>query len=120
MVKTKLVKKSVGLCVSGKLGEPCHLGEIRPGWSGLGLDDPFAGIYQRRHYYDKSYFIRLNHYQPGNAPGAGQIVMRQKMRDAMAAWHSLTTEEKEVYNIRVEGKPLSGMNFYLKEYLLSH
>ncbi len=120
MAKTKLVKKSIGLCVTGKLGEPCHLGEIRPGWSGLGLDDPYAGIYQRRHYFGKSYFIRLNHYQPSGPPKPGEIVMRHKYYDAVGAWRALTDEDRAVYNERVKNKPLSGWNLFYKEYLLSH
>jgi len=46
-----------------------------------------------------------------------QQARREKFAAAVAAWQSLTPEQKEVYNKKAMRKNMSGYNLYLSEYM---
>ena len=102
-------KKGLGIEIRKKLGHS-------------GAPDPkgIYGIYRVRHRWGKVIQEKLPFYVPTNPQTEAQQANRQKMADAVAAWQSLTPEQKEIYNERAKGKNLTGNNIFISEYLLSH
>lgn len=84
-----------------------------------GEDDVRIGVYQRRHENGKVTYKRLKFYIPQNPRTAPQQSWRANFTAGMTAWGNLTDEQKAVYNERVKGRPLHGVNLYLREYLKS-
>lgn len=55
--------------------------------------------------------------KPKNPKTVGQVGARGFIRFAVAAWQALTGEEKSVYSLVARGKPYSGYNFFIAEYV---
>jgi len=89
------------------------------GYTKYGADDIRAGVYQRQHHNGKIIYRRLKFYTPKNPRTAPQQSWRASFTAGMTAWGNLTDEQKAVYNERVKGKPLHGVNLFLREYLKS-
>jgi hypothetical protein len=74
-----------------------------------------------RERYGKSYSYKF--YYPGSKkyfiPSTEQIQNRKTYRSAVAAWNSLSENEKNIYRKRSKGKNYSGYNLFVKEYLVS-
>jgi len=90
-----------------------------------------SGIYRRLHEpaaggalpsgpMRRSVIVREDFYITKNPRTVSQQANRSKFADAVAGWQGLTSEQKEVYNLKIKGRHYSGYNAYLKEYLLSH
>lgn len=96
--------------------------QIRKKMGHVDLPDPkgFYGIYRVRHRWGKVIQEKLPFYVPTNPRTEAQQTHRQKLTNAVVAWQSLTEEQQEVYNEKVEGKQMSGYNLFISEYLLSH
>lgn len=114
----------------GKIGGYAEFGRVWYGHGQYGHSFEEAGIYQMRmckigsvtvgtQYHYEQMPIRMKFYQPTGEPHAGQIAQRQKMRDAVLAWQSLTDEEKAVYHTKAVSKRMSGYNLFLKESMSS-
>jgi len=80
----------------------------------------FGGIYQTQPTSKGRITRKLKFYVPTNPQTELQQANRSKFADAVLAWQNLTSQQKLSYNERASGKPLSGYNLFLKEYLLSH
>lgn len=83
----------------------------------------FKGIYQVRHYGNKSVNVREKFYYPGSVnpyePSEAQLILRAKFAAGVLAWQNLTPEEKQEYNKRGKKISLPGFNLFLREYMLS-
>ncbi len=79
-----------------------------------------SGIYRTNNVTGKTKYYREPFYITKNPRTPSQQANRAKMADAVLAWQGLTIEQKVVYNKKAIGKKMSGYNFFLKEYLLSH
>lgn len=80
---------------------------------------PYRGIYQMRHCKIGYVPIKMKFYEPYNPQTEPQQTNRQKLADAVAAWQSLTTEQKRVYNKNAVGQRFTGYNLFIREYMLS-
>lgn len=78
-----------------------------------------AGIYQMRRCKVGRRPIKMKFYRPTPNESEAQAAGRDKFSAAVLAWQGLTNEQKEVYRRGAVGKPLSGYNLYLREYMLS-
>ena len=90
-------------------------GSIIYGDNLIGDIDEFTGIYQRRHDGDEITICRQKFWVSKNPRTESQQANRHKFRDAIAAWHSLTENEKMFYNNKSKGTKRSGFNLYIKE-----
>lgn len=95
------------------------LGTIYFGDIEYGENERLGGIYAKRTTPTKKITIRMKYYVPKNTQQPQQQTWRSKFADAVANWQSLTNEQKEVYNKKAVGKPRSGYNIALREYMLS-
>ena len=80
----------------------------------------FVGIYQTQPTSKGRITRRLKLYAPTNPQTEAQQAHRQKYGEAVGAWRNLTDEQKNLYNERAIGKPFSGYNRFIKDYLLSN
>lgn len=76
-----------------------------------------SGIYQMPEYLPPNFCRRIDFYDYVITHTEAQQIQREKFADAVAGWQSLTAEQKKVYNERAIGKPMSGYNLYLSEYM---
>ena len=56
---------------------------------------------------------------PKDVANDAQLAVRLKYIEACTAWGLLSDEEKQVYRNTAQGKPLTGFNQFVKEYILS-
>lgn len=115
----------------GKIGDYAEYGKVWYGHALYGKSFEEAGIYQMRtckignptpgtvyHYAKRP--IRMKFY---GSPGAGseaQAAAQSAFANAVAAYQSLTTEQKKVYHTNAVGEHFTGYNLFLREYMLSH
>lgn len=101
-----------------KFGKPNGLGGSFLGWTDLGDDNQFAGIYsslvidgQRHQRFFPFYEYVITHTPAQNA-------LRSKFAVAISAWQALGSTEKEKYKKRAIGRHMSGYNLFIREYML--
>ena len=109
------VIKSVA--VSGKYSLPNRYGLIKFGWSKYGINDPSAGIFQRRPRKKGQIFVQEKHYWPVNTISLALQANRDKFADGMAAWHALPKSERDYYNSLHQPQNMSGCNRFLRLWL---
>lgn len=95
----------LGWGIRKKLGKP-------------GEPDPLnvKGIYQMRMTKRGKIPIKMRFYTPTNPQTVPQQANRQKFADAMSAWQSLTSSEKDAYNERARKRQMFGRNLFIREY----
>jgi len=76
------------------------------------------GIYQMMPINGKRVCIRRDFYEYVITHTPAQQARREKFAAAVAGWQSLTDEEKSVYNKKASGKPMSGYNWFLRNFML--
>jgi hypothetical protein len=105
-------------------------GTIQFGFSNFGDDDIYfapagrdpillSGIYRTDNVTGRTKCYREPYYITKNPRTESQQDNRLKFADAIAGWQGLTEEQQNQYNIRAKGKPLSGYNLFLREFMLS-
>ena len=82
-------------------------------------NDGFPGIYQQRKCKEGKLTILMKFYEPTNPQTVIQQANRTKLANGVIAWQSLTDNQKAIYNNRAKGKPLTGYNLFIKEYMIS-
>ena len=96
-----------------------QFGEISFGDSGYGEILLLSGIYQMRRSETGRHPHRLKYYRPYDPKSEMQQTNREKFAAAIAAWQSLTDEQKAVYNKKALGTGLSGYNLKVSEFMSS-
>lgn len=119
MTKILELKLPTRIAVRGKLGDMAMYAHARYGWIDYGEQDDEVGIYQMRKVKEGIRPVKMTFYHPTYKTNAALLANRTKFADAVAAWQSLTAEQKKEYNGRVRRLRMSGYNLFLKEYLLS-
>jgi len=120
-----------GLTQTKKTGRSAGLGAMRVGFSFLGDNRYFQGVYQKRvtgynntgridHLPRKSYYVRMRSYRPTNPRTPLQQANRQKLLDANQAWKDLTPVDKSVYNERGKRQNRIGRMIFISQFMKSH
>lgn len=130
---TKIAKQDRHFFLEAKkrIGVPRHYGRAILGFSHFGDDDIkielasgktqiVSGIYQVRTRYGRRVQTIEAYRTGGNSHTEAQQSNRLKFAAAVAAWQDLTTEDKQVYNIRSQRLHLFGYSLFLREYMKSH
>lgn len=106
--KSQFNWRYIGWQISGRIGN-----ETMP--------DPLGvfGIYQNRKMRRGKLPVKMKFYAPTNPKTPAQQATREKFRNAMLAWHSLTPEQKEEYNKRAKPKQMFGRNLFIRDYYSS-
>ena len=85
----------------------CHVGDVVE----------FNGIYRRRRSSGGTTIVKENWYVTKNPRTESQQANRGKFADAIAAWHELTPEDKNVYNIASVKTRGTGFNLFIRDYM---
>lgn len=115
----------------GKGGSAGGAGFARFGSGRFGQGSAGGGIYQRRVTgYNhtgviagrprKTYFVKMRNYRPTNPQTPAQQAHRAKMTAAVAAWTSLTEDEKKYYNERGKRANKVGRNLFISWHIKNH
>jgi len=107
------------LSVRNKWDSRTYYGRGGYGVSFYQQKDEFAGIYQQRACVEGKLTVLMKFYTPTNPRTPIQQAKRANFANAISSWQSLTDEEKQIYNNNAKGKPLSGYNLFIRQYLLS-
>lgn len=113
-------KDILALGLVGKIGRPADYGDKWYGWNEYGAFEDIYGIYRRRPTEKGVTLVKCQFYWPTNPQTAPQQSWRGVFTDGVIAYQALSEGEKETYRKEAEGKPLSGFNLYLREYLLAN
>lgn len=119
------------LAIKRRMGQSNGLGFATCGTARFGQFMNHGGIYQKRvtGYNQtgripgrprKTYYVKMRSYAPTNPNTEAQQARRQVFRDAVEAFHNLTTEEKRVYTVRANKMSRTGWRLFISEYLKSH
>ncbi len=130
MAFVKAGEKVPAIKITKRVGKPNQLGWIMMGWSELGDDNPMAGVYQgrpRRKKYvragDKIPGYRYNFHMkpawPTNTITERRTAVRNKFRNGVNSWKSLTAEQKKSYNERANKQRRQGFCLFMSAYLKS-
>lgn len=84
----------------------------------LGRD--FDGVYQMRHGLDGYIPVKMRFQETREEVATpARVANWNKFKSAVAAWQSLTDEQKKVYNDKAKGTSRTGNNLFIREYMLS-
>jgi hypothetical protein len=86
----------------------------------FGEENLYAGIYQKRHRHGQTEYVREGFYWPFNPRTPAQQANRAKVAAGWIAYGALSQEQKAAYTERARGRPLSGGNLFMSEYLKTH
>lgn len=95
----------LGFNISGKIGKPSQ-----PDPAGVN------GIWQMRMTKNGKKPLKMKFYQPYNPQTEAQEANRSKFANAMIAWGSLTSEQKEAYTKRAKRRSMFGWGLFIREY----
>ncbi len=117
MAKVAAAQKWIGAQARRRVGWPDSYGRRKFGTFTYGDDQGAYGIWQQRRSKKGRYQVLMPYYWPRNPNTEEQQNQRTKFRNAIEAWQSLTTEQKEQYNEVAKGKKRHGYGFFLSEFL---
>ncbi|HPT40552.1 MAG TPA: hypothetical protein PLQ44_03050 [Candidatus Paceibacterota bacterium] len=108
---TLITSKEYPFCarLTGRIGKPLPVGQPE-----------CYGIYQIKHTRNGPMTSKNKFYTFKNGYTPEREKQRQKMRQAVHAWHDLTPEQKGEYNKKARRDHFYGFNLFVKKYLLSH
>lgn len=71
--------------------------------------------------YDRNQYAQYarNRTTPIDPKSPAQLVIRSRMRTAVAAWHSLSDAQRASWAHRAHGRPLTGFNLFIQHQLLN-
>lgn len=97
------------------------LGDAQIGISAHQEDDLLdAGIYQRLPHKTGKIIITRDFFRSSYPGTDDQLQSNQVFADAVAAWQSLTQEEKASYNRIAKRRQRQGYNFFISQYILAN
>ena len=113
-------KNGVGVKIRKALVASSAYGVRGYGAFHYGAGAEIHGIYQVRTRTGEHVQVKEKFYVPDNPQTEAQQAHRQKYGQGVEAWRALTPGQKAVYNKYAIGQNMSGYNFFMKIYLLSH
>jgi len=96
------------------------LGHNRTGKFVLGQDNPDAGIFRADRQSGRVKTVREVFHMQWKPRTANQLAAAQIFREGMIAWHDLTNEQKEEYNIAAGRIHIWGVNLFMREWMRSN
>lgn len=120
---------SPAAAIAGNIGNGSGYGFARNGNAVFGAAPGPGGIYQRRYTgYNQTgyipgkpripYYVRMRTYTPTNPRTELQQAGRSKFGDAVAAWQSMTDDQRAPYKARAVRKGRRGRNLFIQEHML--
>jgi len=107
------------LGVRGKIGKPNGCGDFVFGFSDIGDDNEFSGIYQRRPRKKGSLWVKMRHALIPNPQTETQQKGRTKFAQAVEAWNNLSFQNQIFWNKLKQPEHISGYNRFISWYMKS-
>ena len=108
----------MSLELTGKFGLPTDLGNMWCGFSEIGDDNPFSGVYQRRKRKGGQIIVKMVYSMPPYVNTTIQKARRTKFSDAIKAWNELPFEQQVIWNKKKSPRGMSGYNRFISFYML--
>jgi len=119
-------QQAMGFTIRKQLGLPNQLGWHTLGWSELGDDNIYSGVYQQRHSRkgtivgvqvvkgQKKNFV-MRPYWPSQPASEKRDQQQLNFFFALISWQSLTDEEKNVMNKFASRRGRRGYDYFMSE-----
>lgn len=120
MTKVRMPDALRSAVVYKKFGVSNGFGNIILGFTRLGEDNIFAGIYRRRRSPHGISSVKMRFYRPKVGRSVNQAPLRDKFQAAIAAWQAKTEEERQVLRDYWHTKRERAYNVFITEYLSTH
>jgi hypothetical protein len=103
--------------VTKRFGRPSGYGQGVYGISYYGYFLEHGGIYQIRTRFNRRVNVKEKYYWPEQKTEGPQEEARQKFIAGAAAWQALTDEQQAVWRAQAKGRPLTGWNLFIADYM---
>lgn len=110
-------ERAYSLGVRGKIGKPDTVGDFWLGYSDLGYQNSFSGIYQSRPRKTRRIFVKMKYCIPPQPRTSKQQGGRIKFGLAIDSWNNQTFETQVLWNKKRYPYHMSGYNRYLSNFL---
>lgn len=108
----------VGIEIRNRIGYDQGVGAFIVGGAEVGRSDFLTGIYQiRRTKKSGRIQVLSRETTPGNPRTVKQQANRYRFREAMLEWQSFSELQKKPWNDRAKGKPQTGANLFISDYM---
>jgi hypothetical protein len=110
-------ERAYSLGVRGKIGKPDTVGDFWLGYSDLGYQNKFSGIYQSRPRKTGRIHVKMKYCIPPQPRTTKQQGGRIKFALAVDSWNNLPFENQVVWNKKRYPYHMSGYNRFISNYL---
>lgn len=112
------VKQKLGTFeVRGALGKPNSLGDMLLGWTELGDQNPFSGIYQIRPRAKRSIQVRMRTFGQINPKTEAQQAWRAYFATVRLIWGSMSSDLQSLYQKSQKPTAMSAWNRFARVYM---
>jgi len=109
--------RAYSLGIRGKIGKPDAVGDFMLGYSDLGYQNKFSGVYQSRPRKTGRIWVKMRYSLPPDTYSAIKQANREKFALAVASWNNLSFSEQVVWNKIKYPYHMSGYNRFISWYM---
>ena len=120
MAIINLKEIGLGFTIRKKLNKPADVNPLKPNSRVNAFPTLLPGVYKVWRRYGKITNWRCNFWVQPYPGSAKQSAHQAIFREGLEAWRLLTSSQKQVYKVKSYGKPMTGYNVFMKEFLLGH
>lgn len=117
MAIVKFPHTNLSLSTRGIVGRPFGAGMMWAGYSRVGDDFEYSGIYQRRPRITGQILVKMKHYRSPNPRTDKQQAWRGYFADVKGIWDTFTPTVKEVWQKTLVKKGMGGWNTFASVYM---
>lgn len=120
MVVVNWKDRAFSLGIRGKIGKPDSVGDFMCGYSDLGYQNKFSGVYQSRPRKGGRIFVKMRYSLPPDTYSAIKQANRTKFASAIIAWNALDFLDQVSWNKKKYPYHMSGYNRFISNYMKTH
>jgi hypothetical protein len=96
-----------------RMGYSQNYGSAHFGYCLFGLDNPFAGQYQKLVRYGKWEYVKMPFYWPKNPKTENQKVCQDRFAECVSEWQGMDENEKNEWRVKAKKSGLPGFHFFM-------
>lgn len=117
MAIVKFPESALSMKTVGVIGRPWGAGRILAGYSWVGDENEYSGVYQRRPRATGQILVKMKHYRSPNPQTDKQQAWRMYFKDILAVWHALPAGIRDDMRARKYPVGMGGWNRYCRAYM---
>ena len=117
MAIVKFPETNLSLKTHGVIGRPWGAGAHLAGWSMLGDDFEYSGVYQRRPRVTGQILVKMRHYMSPNPRTEAQQAWRGYFAIVKQIWDGLTEQERTEWRSPQYPYNMGGWNRYASRFM---